>query len=119
MPSIYLDRRSNGAVARIRSISPEAIFALMVVYDVYREHHEVVAISCGTDGTHNPSSRHYTGDAFDVRNPKDSVKRDVIVRELRGALGADFQVIPEDVHIHVQYRPADPLNLSGAAVGGE
>ena len=117
MPSIFLDIRLDGKQARSRGFSSEILFAIVVTYDVFREHHESVAISCGTDGTHTANSPHYAGNAFDIRRPNED-KMDTILTDLRRALGKDYQVLPEVSHIHVQYRPADPLNAEGASVKG-
>ena len=52
------------------------------------------------EGNHSPGSLHYRGDAFDIRN-NSSIK----LKELRHAAGADFDVIQEGDHIHIEYDP--------------
>jgi len=63
-------------------------------------------ITSGTDGKHMPTSRHYTGEALDVRsrNMKPAL-RAVFVTHLRDRLGKSYQVVEEKDHIHIEYDP--------------
>ncbi len=62
-----------------------------------------VVITSGTDGTHMPTSKHYTGEALDLRtsNMTDPVAFGV---QLGKALGPSFRVLNEKDHLHVQVR---------------
>ena len=60
-----------------------------------------VVITSGTDGVHKPTSRHYKGEAVDIRTsnlPKTFQKL------LSAALGPRFTVLDEGDHLHVQPR---------------
>lgn len=62
-----------------------------------------LVITSGSDGTHDPNSRHYRGEAVDIRtsnlaNPSD------VRRLLLAALGPKFSVIDEGNHLHIQVK---------------
>ena len=51
-------------------------------------------------------SRHYSDEAIDLRTRDTSPdKVDRIVRELKEALGRDYDVVKKSNHIHVEYDP--------------
>ncbi len=91
---------------RLTGIRPEILFALMTAERAYnRAGHELVVTSC-VDGKHGRASLHYSGAAVDLRTrdvPADLVQ--AIVAEIREALGADFDVVLEDTHLHIEYQP--------------
>lgn len=55
-----------------------------------------------TDGVHSSGSLHYVGQAFDMRLP---FKAAIFVEQLKEALGAEFDVVLEKDHIHVEFQP--------------
>lgn len=70
-----------------------------------------VWLTHGTDGTHVEHSRHYTGEALDVRvhNFVDEPSVRAFADTLAQTLGADYTVLVEDAgtenaHIHAQVR---------------
>lgn len=71
-----------------------------------------LVITAGTDGKHMATSKHYLGDALDVRTnnfPSKSAKQQFAVA-LQRELGSDYDVIFEaadtpNEHIHVEYDP--------------
>lgn len=62
-----------------------------------------VVITAGSDGKHAVGSRHYVGEALDIRkwNIKDVP---AFIKLLQKALGPKFSVLEESDHIHVQVR---------------
>jgi len=54
------------------------------------------------EGNHGEGSLHYCNDAVDIRRPR---KPDAVIKELKRALGEDFDVILENNHIHIEYDP--------------
>jgi hypothetical protein len=71
---------------------------------------EDLVITCGTDGKHRTGSLHYIGHAVDIR--RSSLKdAELTVGKFRNVLGDDFDVILEPTHIHVEFQPAQPLNM--------
>jgi hypothetical protein len=59
-----------------------------------------------TDG-HMAGSRHYSGDALDFRIWESNAAGVTahVVTLMRGRLGADYDVVLEATHIHVEYDP--------------
>ncbi len=90
---------------RLTGIRPETLLAVMVAERAYNQAgHELVVTSC-VDGKHGRGSLHYSGAAVDLRTrdvPSDAMQE--IVAEIREALGADFDVILETDHLHIEYQ---------------
>jgi hypothetical protein len=87
-------------------IRPELLVGLMAAAAVYTRHGFDLTITSLVDGTHSQQSLHYAGQAADLRiwgiNP---VLLAQMVREINDALGADYDVILERDHIHLEYQP--------------
>lgn len=71
-----------------------------------------VVITAGTNGTHMAGSKHYSGEAFDVRthNFANDTDRHAFYILLCQQFGPDYDVIFEgkgtpNEHIHVEYDP--------------
>lgn len=64
---------------------------------------EDLVITSGSDGKHAPNSRHYKGEAVDIRtsNLKD---RAATIDRLKRTLGPMFTVLDEGDHLHVQVK---------------
>jgi hypothetical protein len=54
-------------------------------------------ITSGTEGLHMPGSRHYSGNAIDIRT------LDFTKNELSLLLGREYDVVQEKDHIHIEY----------------
>jgi hypothetical protein len=71
---------------------------------------EGLVITAGSDGTHMAGSKHYTGEAIDVRSKTlSAVAKHALVKGLRDELGERFTVLLEDEgrpneHVHCQVR---------------
>lgn len=64
-------------------------------------------ITSGRDGVHSQTSLHYEGKALDLRTR--DLDADEVERyrwELASKLGADYDIVVEGSHIHVEYDPA-------------
>jgi len=64
-------------------------------------------ITSGREGTHSETSLHYEGKALDLRTR--DLDADEVERyrwELASKLGADYDIVVEGSHIHVEYDPA-------------
>jgi len=70
----------------------------------------VVVITSGSDGQHSPNSRHYVGDAIDVRSHNFSAAfKEEFRNTYEQALGPQFRVLLEylgspNEHFHAQVR---------------
>lgn len=89
---------------RVRGLSNEILLAIIIAQSVYSETEPSLTITSLTDGRHGIGSLHHSGDAVDLRLPM-PVTRDQIVSQLRNALGANYDVVLESDHIHVEYDP--------------
>lgn len=65
-----------------------------------------LTITSGGDGKHMVGSRHYTGEAIDIRSRDMSeVQKKRVVAMLVAVLGSDFDVVLEKDHIHIEFHP--------------
>ena len=64
----------------------------------------VMTITSGNDSIHKQGSKHYSNEAIDIRS-KDMVNPIDVKNEIKKTLGADFDVIYEGDHIHVEFDP--------------
>lgn len=65
-----------------------------------------VWITSGTDGKHKDGSFHYKGEALDFRTSSmdaEMLKKFMAKMQLR--LGADYQLILESDHLHIEHDP--------------
>ena len=104
----------KGQPPEARFVTKECISAMSVVseyWDLYLDRDVVITSVC--DGTHMEGSKHYEGNAFDVRTwvtdtcgvqMSRDTKRD-IATFLQNILGMDYDVVAEATHIHVEYDP--------------
>ena len=85
-------------------ITGELFLALLAADEVYKAHGSEAVITSMNDADHMQGSKHYTGEAADLRrwNVWSPSK---VVRELRDALGDDYDVILERTHIHIEFDP--------------
>ena len=102
---------------RIHGMRPEALIGLQVAAGVYEAHNKPCRVTSGTEGKHSRSSRHYSGLAFDLgtKNPQTHEQWPEAIIEsmlsaMKKALGADFDVIYEGHHFHVEYDPKTGVN---------
>jgi hypothetical protein len=71
---------------------------------------EGLVITAGSDGAHMAGSKHYTGEAIDLRTKTlNATMRSSLMDTLRAELGPQFTVLLEDAgqpneHIHCQVR---------------
>lgn len=93
---------------RLIGLNPQIILAVFAGSSIWMQHFPEVdfVITCATDGKHGRGSRHYFGNAIDIRtrtlNADDAHKAH---RLLAGALSVEFDVILEPDHIHVEWDP--------------
>lgn len=65
-----------------------------------------LVITSGTDGKHMEGSKHYTGDALDLRTRNLTKKQQVqVMNALRKRLGPDYDLVMESDHMHLEYDP--------------
>jgi hypothetical protein len=111
------------ATVRFAVITPALLHMLGTLERVSREMFglpdEGLVITSGSDGTHMEGSKHYTGEAIDLRSKTlNATMRSSLITTLRRELGPQFTVLLEDVgqpneHLHVQLRKG--RRFTGAA----
>jgi hypothetical protein len=85
-------------------LRPQILIALRVLEALFDDEGVACVITSGDDGTHKQGSKHYGGDALDIRTRTITQhKAQLIVQHARRALGSSFTVLLEHDHIHVQY----------------
>lgn len=88
--------------------------ALDVAASIYQRYGQQLTVTSLLEGQHVPNSRHYVGQAADLRtNIFDDATKRAIASELQAALGSGYRVIVESDHIHFQsvLDSASPLAL--------
>jgi hypothetical protein len=94
---------------RLLGIKPEAVLALIIAESVFRDCGQECVVTSVVDGTHSRGSIHYQGFAFDLRTSHLAAGIATIHGQLKAKLGADFDVILEADHLHVEFDPKLPL----------
>lgn len=95
----------------IAALRPQMLVVLQVADAVYAKHGVDCVVTSGDEGTHSRGSRHYSGDAVDLRTRTlGAGDRSQVRFELAEALGDAFDVVLEGTHIHVEYQPKGGAN---------
>lgn len=92
---------------RILGLRAEIVIAMQIAESIAVRHGRELVVTSGIDGSHSRGSAHYKGDAFDMRIRFFTTPQ-AVRDDLAAALGADFDVVLETDHIHVEYDPKDP-----------
>lgn len=94
----------------LRGLVPQMAVAYSIALYLYHEKFGVpCVVTSGSDGKHGPNSLHYKGKALDFRtNNLRGPQVHPIYLALKEALGAQFDVVLEDDHIHCEFDPKDP-----------
>lgn len=91
---------------KLNGIRPEVMVAMMVANDIFKEQSSELIITSVTDGKHMSGSLHYVGQAFDCRiRHLGSLELRAIVAALKRDLTAEFDVVLESTHIHIEFQP--------------
>lgn len=67
-----------------------------------------IVVTAGFDGSHKIGSKHYEGNAFDMRTWKtlyNSNQLNNLVENLRSNLGNDYDIVLHSTHLHIEYDP--------------
>jgi len=81
----------------------------VAMHEADRLHREMtgveMVITAIFDGTHMDGSKHYEGNAFDMRRWHVGLRVKEFIARLKTALGPDYDVVNEPTHIHIEYDP--------------
>ena len=92
----------------VRGIQPEILLARIIVGEIFTRYGYPAIITSGSDGKHKAGSKHYEGQAIDLRiKHMDERLWPVVAEALSKALGPQYDVILEakKLHIHVEFDP--------------
>ena len=94
---------------KVMGIKPETLFAMVIangVVENFWKDYEMTVTSV-TDSTHGIGSKHYIGQAFDIRTKDMPEKGDIpaLLKYLREYLGNGYDVVFEKDHIHIEFDP--------------
>lgn len=91
----------------LRGIQPQMAIAALIAERLYAAHGAELMITSGVEGQHMVGSLHYKGLAIDLRLPdwpaNNPITASTVVSGLRSSLGAQFDVVLEKDHIHVEF----------------
>ena len=90
----------------LRGLKPQMAIAYTIACAVYAKHNSpgLCVITSSSDGVHGPNSLHYQGLALDLRtNNLIPAYVPLIHRDLKMALGSQFDCVLEEDHIHIEF----------------
>jgi hypothetical protein len=95
---------------RITGMRPEILLATVAAERVYEEAGHDFTVTACIDGEHMAGSLHYAGAAIDV-GTRDLAPADVqkVIARIKECLGADFDVLLEVDHMHIEFQPKQAL----------
>jgi len=98
---------------RVAGLRPEILLAVIAAENVFEKAGVDLVLTAGVDGKHTAGSLHYVGQAVDFRT-RDVPAADEpkLLARLRECLGPDYDVALEIDHLHVEFQPKTPLNLT-------
>lgn len=86
--------------------SPEIRAAILSANALHKEMTGVeMVITAVLDGKHMEGSKHYTGNAFDMRRWYIGKRVKEFISALKTSLGPDYDVVNEATHVHIEYDP--------------
>ncbi len=91
---------------KIGGIKPETVVGLIVAEKVYQQFGSALTVTAVLDGQHMTGSLHYSGCAADLRTRGIAPEKvQGIAAAMRSQLGAEFDVVVESDHIHLEFDP--------------
>ena len=94
----------------VRGIQPEILLARIVAGEIFARYGADAIITSGLEGKHKKTSKHYKGQAIDLRvRHIDRRLWPVVTEALKKALGPQYDVILEGrkLHIHIEFDPKE------------
>lgn len=97
----------------LRGLRPETFYAIERAKEVFAElGYPVTTLTAGVDGSHSNGSLHYVGCAVDFRTRHIEIDKLPALRaELGRRLGAEYDVVLEKDHIHVEFQPKKQVGV--------
>jgi len=96
---------------RIAGLRPEILFAIIAAERVCAEMGVDCVVTACVDGVHQAGSLHYCGLAVDLRSRDFRAgDADKAIARIKQCLGADYDVVLEKDHIHIEFDQKQPLS---------
>ena len=94
---------------RVLGMRPELLLALVIAEPLFVDKGVDLVVTSVIDGKHSVGSLHYTGAAVDLRTRDltDEQKEEIKI-QLAHVLGADYDVVLESNHFHIEFQPKAP-----------
>ena len=86
------------------SLTTQALLGIVITKAVLADIGADLVITSIADGEHSWNSKHYSGNAWDVRTWF-VLDKESAATKLRAALGHHYDVVVEEDHIHIEYDP--------------
>ena len=97
----------------LRGVGTEIVFGAIILDAVFAAHGAKLLVTACRDGKHMEKSKHYIGDAVDIRLASRWVTTAnvdlAVLNEGRAALGDQFDLIIESDHFHLEFDPKADL----------
>jgi len=91
---------------KLTGLQPQMLIAMQVAEYVYEIYDKELVITSACDGKHGTGSLHYVGLAIDIRTRYFTDQQKLLVaQEIRNRLGKEYDVVVENLHIHIEYQP--------------
>jgi len=91
--------------ADIRGLSRFLSPAMIQIQHIYDDYSEPFIITCGLNGAHSAGSKHYRGEAIDIRTRNfGTSQKTVIYQRIKSALGCGYDVVMEKTHFHIEVK---------------
>lgn len=91
---------------KVSGVRPEIVLALTIADKIWSKYNQELVVTELTGGKHGTASLHYVGLAADLRTRYFSdEEKELVAKELREALGENYDVVVEKTHIHIEFQP--------------
>jgi hypothetical protein len=88
---------------RVEGLRPEIMLAVISANEWFGGRR--MTITSGTEGRHGERSKHYIGQAVDIRTKDLTSGEEWELREWLSNLGEDYDIVQESDHLHVEFDP--------------
>lgn len=90
---------------RVEGLRPEILLAIINANDWFMAEGLKMTITSGTEGRHSNRSKHYIGQAVDLRTNHLGDGAQLRLRQWIAELGADYDIVQESSHLHIEFDP--------------
>ena len=88
----------------LAGLRAEIIPAMIIVNDYFKNLNKPFVITSGSEGVHMQGSKHYIGEAFDLRTFElTPAELDDLVNDLNVLLSNNYDIVRESDHVHIEW----------------